>query len=386
MAQKSAASRLILFLKDKLKKGCARMAQLALGSRSYSVCGVPRGLSSLQDSILEIYPEEKAVWLPPQTIHPHLYWRFREALEGVSFPQEGVLTVSEAMATKLGGNLTREGRLITTFLQPIDGKPPFRHDLFRFSLKRCFPKILRTDESVATLAAGWQGAFYHWIYDVLPRLHLLEKSQSTFNRLYVEVSTPFQRESLALLGITPDRIINAKEFDAVYTPKLVIPSIAEIPREWGCRFLRERFLPLLSPRQLFRLYVSRNDAARRRILNEEEMVPILQKYGYQKIELSSLTFKEQMELFASAEKVVGPHGAGFSHLAFCQPGTPFLEIFSPAYVNICYWHLSGRVGLPYFYLFGEGTTYPDGFDPHLDPDIVVDLEKFEASLQLMEQC
>lgn len=381
---KSRASRFVRNLKDRLKRGCARAAQSILGSRSYHICGVPRGLVSFQSSIQEIYPVESAIGPVPRTIHPKLFWRFQEALNGISLPSEGILTIPNAMATKLGGNLTRDGKLITTFLQPIDGKPPLKHDLFRFSLKRFFPKVLHTQEPVATLAAGWQGAFYHWIYDVLPRLHLLEKSGASFNKIYVEASTPFQKESLALLGLGAERLINAKDYEAVFTPQLVVPSIAETPRTWGCQYLRDRFLPLLSKRKPMRLYVSRNDAERRRILNEEEALPLLKKYGYQKVELSALTFKEQMELFYSAERVVGPHGAGFSHLAFCQPGTPFLEIFSPAYVNICYWHVSCRVGLPYFYLFGKGEAYPDGFDPHIDPDIEVDLDQLEASLKLME--
>lgn len=384
MNQKSRTSRVVRVLKNRMKQGCARVAQVALGARSYPICGVPRGLVSLQNAVQEIYPVEIAGGPVPQTIHSRLFWRFRDALEGVSFPSDGILTLANGMATKLGGNLTHEGKLVTTYLQPLDGKPPHRHDLFHFSLKRFFPKVLRVDEPIATLAAGWQGAFYHWFYDVLPRLHLLERSGVPFKRVYVEASTPFQRESLALLGISSEQIINAQDFEAVLAPQVVIPSIADIPRRWGCQFLRDRFLPLLCKRKPLRLYVSRRDATRRRILNEDEALPLLKKYGYQKVELSSLTLKEQMELFYAAERVVGPHGAGFSHLVFCQPGTPFLEIFSPAYVNICYWHVSCRVGLPYFYLFGKGEAYPDGFDPHLDPDITIDLDQLEASLKLME--
>ena len=102
-----------------------------------------------------------------------------------------------------------------------------------------------------------------------------------------------------------------------------------------------------------------------------------------KVELSHLSFKEQAEHFLAADVVVGPHGAGFSHLVFCKPQTPVLEIFSPAYVNDCYWHVCDRIGLPYYYLFGEGERYPDGVQPHLDPDIHVDLAKLEASLRLV---
>lgn len=346
-------------------------------------CGLTNGLGFEKGIKYPLYPAKALKIGLPKTIHKTLHWRMQAILEGMQLPEEGVMVLPEGMATSIGGNLSSEGKLITTYLQPIDGKAPNQHDLFRLSTKRFFPRIFHADFPVVTLTAGWQGAFYHWVHEVLPRLHLVEKSDKCFARIYVESALPFQRESLELLGIKEEQIINAKDIHAVRTPQLIIPSIPEIPRDWSCHFLREKILPKISQRPALKLYISRNDASKRRILNEEEIMPLLKTYGFEKVVLSEHSFKEQVELFSAANVIVGPHGAGFSHLVFCKKAAAVLEIFSPAYFHPCYWHISDRIGLYYHYLFGEGEHQANSSQ---DPDILVDPAKLEASLKLMTQC
>jgi Glycosyltransferase 61 len=384
---KGIFSRGARFVREGVKKTGARLAAKVCGPRSYPIFGIPCGLTSgigRDEGVKNpLYPETTLLMHCPKSVEEELYWRFEAILKGMKIPEEGILTLLEGTATSKGGNLSSKGRLVTTFLQPIDGKPPHQHDLFQFSTKRFFPCIYRANHPVVTLAAGWQGAFYHWVFEVLPRLHLAEKGGYRSAKVYAEASCRFQKESLELLGITSDRMINAHEYTAVRSPQLIVPSIPETPTDWACRFLREKILPKTSEGPPLRLYVSRSDASRRRILNEEAVLSFLKKHGFEKAALSGRSFKEQVELFRSAEAVVGPHGAGFSHLVFCQPTTPVLEIFSPAYFNPCYWHVCDRVGLAYHYLFGVGEHSPDSGTSPLDPDIEVDLNKLAASLKLM---
>ena len=383
--KKGIGSKATRLVRDGIKKGCAGLAATSFRSRSYPVFGIPSGLTSSQIiSPIELYPSGEMDFLPPRTLDSPLYWRFREALEKKKrFQEAGFFTLSQATATSFGGNLTEKGKLVTTFLQPIDGKPPHQHDLFRFSTKRFFPRIYQSPKPVVTLAAGWQGAFYHWMYEVLPRIHLVEKGGHPLDCVFAAQIEPFQKESLELLGLPEKSIINANAYDAITAPSLVVPSIPNMPTKWGCDFLRERLLPKLDTLPRKRLYVSRRDAGRRRVENEEEVFELLKRYGFERAELGKLPFKDQLELFRSAEIVIGPHGAGFSHLVFCDPGTPFLEFFHPGYVNVCYWYLCNIMNHPYYYLFGEGERYPDYFDPHIDPDMRIDVVKLEKILKRM---
>ncbi|MCH9627487.1 MAG: hypothetical protein S4CHLAM2_11280 [Chlamydiales bacterium] len=380
--KKRLGSTLVRWMREGVKKGCAGLSALCLRSRSYSVSGIPAALVSHHELPTELYPQVSLPLTSPQTVDLTLSWQFR--VKTCLDAGGGFFSLSKAVATSLGGNLNSRGELISTYLKPVDGRPLAQHDLFKFSTKRFFPKIYHTEKPVVTLTAGWQNAFYHWMYEVLPRIHLVEKSGDVQGaNLYVAAGKNYQKASLGLLGVPKERIINAGDYDAISTPHLLVPSTPTLPTSWGCQFLRDRILPQLKKRARTRLYVSRRDADKRRVVNEEEVYALLQQYGFERVELADRPLREQMELFHAAEMVVGPHGAGFSHLVFCHPGTPFLEFFHPGYVNVCYWHLSNVTRHPYYYLFGEGKRYPDGVAPPIDPDITLDLAKLKQTLEMM---
>ena len=384
---KSALSRGVRFFREGVKKTATFLAGKTCRTASFPIFGVPCGLTyglGIREGTKQVvYPPQGLFLQPPRTIEDNLHWVIKSLLKGTYLQEEGILILDHGMATSKGGNLSYQGKLVKTYLQPIDGKLPHQNDLFRFSTKRFFPKIFHAKQPIVTLAAGWQGAFYHWVFEVLPRLHLAEKAGYHSLPLYVECATRFQKESLELFEISPSQIINAHAYEAVKAPKIIAPSIPLTPAVWSCNFLREKILPKLVKKQPLRLYVSRSDARRRRIINEEATYHLLRTYGFEKVKLSTLSFKEQAEYFYAAEAIVAPHGAGLSHLVFCEPNTLVLEIFSPDYYHSCYWHVSDRVGLKYHCLFGEGERPPDFVMTSLDPDIVVDLGKLEKSLKLM---
>ncbi|MFC2049537.1 hypothetical protein ACFLR2_02545, partial [Chlamydiota bacterium] len=237
--QKGTLSRGVRLLREGIKESGTSLAGKFFGRRSFPLFGVPSGLTRGDEEgrLTFLYPQQALSMRAPQSIEPELFWNFRQMLGNMTLPAEGILCVPDGIATSKGGNLSHEGKLITTFLQAIDGKPPHRHDLLRFSTKKFFPTLYTSDRPVVTLAAGWQGAFYHWVYEVMPRLHLAEKGGYGDALLYIEANFPFQKQSLELMGITPERMINAHTYSAVKAPQLIIPSLAEIPTLWGCHYL-----------------------------------------------------------------------------------------------------------------------------------------------------
>lgn len=378
MASQKKLSKWVRFIRLGIKKGGAALAKSLLGKKSFSVLGIPSGLDSVEGTKSLLYPAEE-MWITlPKTEGP-LFWKFQQ--NPIDVKENGFLAVSKGIATHLGGTLTEKGKLITTYLQEIDGKSPSNHNLFNLSSKRFFPKILKTDQPVVNLTSAWSGAFYHWMYEILPRLHLIEKEK--VGALYIETVHPFQKESLLLLEIPPSNLILAQSFQGVESPQIMIPSVPSHPTSWTFRYLREQFLPRLKRGIKRRVYISRNDAGKRRVINEEAIENILHKRGFETVVLSRLSLKEQMEVFYGAEAVVGPHGAGFSHLFCCDPNTPILEFFSPAYVHPCYWQIASHGKLPYYYLFGKGEPFPSGYESHLDPDIEVDEKALILTLASM---
>ena len=56
----------------------------------------------------------------------------------------------------------------------------------------------------------------------------------------------------------------------------------------------------------------------RRLINEEELLEVLEKYNFQNYFFEEMTMEEQIDLFSDAEIVIGPHGAGFANILFSK--------------------------------------------------------------------
>ena len=168
-----------------------------------------------------------------------------------------------------------------------------------------------------------------------------------------------------------------------------IPGVASIPRvnnqfpAWGFDFLRENFLPCkanINP--IPRLYISRSKARYRRVQNEEAVIQCLSKFGFTPVWLEEYDFATQIALFSGAEVIISPHGAGLTNLIWCNLGTKVLEVFSPNYVNPCFWTIANQVGLEYFYIIGKGRRPPNLCDPYLVQDCIeVPIEELEQGLE-----
>ncbi len=102
-----------------------------------------------------------------------------------------------------------------------------------------------------------------------------------------------------------------------------------------------------------KLYIARDDAKTRRILNEKVLIEQLEARGFESIQPGSLSHKEQVELFNSAKVVVGTHGAGLTNILFMQSGGKLVEVFPADYIQSAYAWLSHLRGLNYAAVIGE---------------------------------
>jgi tetratricopeptide (TPR) repeat protein len=232
------------------------------------------------------------------------------------------------------------------------------------ALSRSLPTVQWVAGRVAVLAGLTDTMYFHWMFDVLPRIDVLQRSGqfTTIDWFLVSNHLPFQQQTLVALGVPPERILAVEGEMHLQADQLIVPSFPAVPAwmpNWACQFLRGRFLPDLASctatsSKRLRLYLSRQQTAHRRIINQTDLQPILDRFGFQTVQLELLSIQEQASLMARAEAVLAPHGSGLTNLVFCQPGTKVIELFSPNFVYPCYWLVSNQVGLTYYYL--TGTT------------------------------
>jgi capsular polysaccharide biosynthesis protein len=163
---------------------------------------------------------------------------------------------------------------------------------------------------------------------------------------------------------------------------LVWPSPASqvgLPSSYAVEWLRSRFLrgreATSAPRR--RIYLSRRLAHSRRVAHEDAVVAALSRYGFETADAERLTFEQQVDLFASAEALVAPHGAGMSNIVFGDR-LAVLEILQPRYLHLCYYALAGACGHSYWYLLAKPSGHRDK-----EADLVVPIGALIESVERM---
>jgi capsular polysaccharide biosynthesis protein len=329
----------------------------------------------------------------PKTMHGSVRQQFSMDQTHV-FPETFVATIPR-------GRVTNRGFVMTPDRQFLHDVSAYFHDPKRtveaaLAHDWKLEPLTEIDGRVAVLATEAASLYYHWLFQLLPRYELLRRARvelESIDHFYVNNrNSKFQRETLAALGIDPSKVIDGDRVGHLRARELIVPSVplgAGCFRPWMTEFLRDSFIPKNSSgTKPFsrRLYISRGQAVYRRTLNEEEVVKLLQKYGFEVFQMEGLSVQEQAAVMASCEAVVAPHGGGLSNIVFCSPGTKIIEIFSPELVATYFWKLSNELKLDYYYLLGKGSPatldadYPQSWDARAD--IEVDLEILEKTLKL----
>ncbi|NER07936.1 MAG: glycosyltransferase family 61 protein, partial [Okeania sp. SIO3C4] len=222
--------------------------------------------------------------------------------------------------------------------------------------------------------------YYHWMLALLPKIGLLRESGINFKSIgkFVVSSQserPFQRETLEILGIPSDRIVESLKYPYIKAKTLIVPKLfanmgefGTIPK-WGYEFIKKEFIKLgiqKNSEAFNGVYISRQDAPTRRVINESEVVNFLSKFGIKSVTLTSMSVIEQASLFAGAKVVVAPHGAGLTNLLFCRQGTKVIELIPHNDIRMWYYHLSNNCELDYYYLLGKSVTPQQDVKVNLD--------------------
>ena len=237
---------------------------------------------------------------------------------------------------------------------------------------------------VLSLLTGGGGNenYWHWIFDVLPRLGICEnmiKTESIDFFLLPNNTRNFQKESLKILGIPEKKQISSVSFRHIVTRDLYVTShptvltgnasndIQDMPR-WISDWLKSKFIQnnkKNNKKFSKKIYLDRSDSksnikSLRSITNEDEVKNFLTKEGFQMLKLGELHFEDQVSAFNNAEVVVGLHGAGFANLSFCKSGTNVVEL-KPNSRDIVIKNLAIKNNLIYKSISSNSNKYLDQF-------------------------
>lgn len=173
--------------------------------------------------------------------------------------------------------------------------------------------------------------FFHFLIEILPKLHLLAQANLKVERLIVQGH--FERNKAAWLAAVgaslPVEWIGP--LDHLHCERLAFtPRVVDHyrPNPWAIATLR-RLVEAPSPRrQRFRrVWIDRSGSSVRPVAWERDIVATLPA-GWDAIDFAQLTPAETLRTCSECTHLAGFHGAGFANAAFCPPGTQVLEFYT----------------------------------------------------------
>ncbi|MBO1021486.1 glycosyltransferase family 61 protein [Methylobacterium sp. SD274] len=174
---------------------------------------------------------------------------------------------------------------------------------------------------------------YHWLVDrVSSYAWMRDGDHRDFHILLSDQAPAFEAETLKLLGLS-DQVANVG--DAAFVEKLIIPRIGfaglmywdqVAPVFNRLKHISNTIAKTHSLEPYDKIYISRADAKRRTLVNEKQVESALSENGFNIVTFTGMPLWQQFFIASNAREIVGPHGAGLSHIILCNPGTKVSEI------------------------------------------------------------
>lgn len=235
-------------------------------------------------------------------------------------------------------------------------------------------------------ALRWRN-YFHWMVPILSRVALaLDAGLLDQRRLVVpEGLSGWMLDSLALLGLTGDRLLTVtpgqgQDFDDA----VLMSSIEHLSRS-GLRALRRRFLAAAGaggdgPGAGRFLFLSRKGHALRSLINQDEVEDLAARMGFEVIAPQDLGIAGQVRVFAAARGVAGVEGAALTNTIFAPPGIGVLAIVCENDMMPIFNDLSILLGQHHRKLAGQARPLSAAGGGRLQPPYAVDLAVARRSL------
>jgi capsular polysaccharide biosynthesis protein len=335
--------------------------------------------------LIEALPNRTLVRLPPENLIPDDSALFSHEFERTLPP---VRLVNGIEGTVNLGTISFSKKVSTRSGLPIPEATARLRNLPRFARNFILPASQRA--SGAQVIDRWSHNYFHWITDSLTKVMVLQDWDVRDPVILPEYLNriPFFSESLDWLGVDYVVLSDNRRHRVA---SLSFMSPTGTPGNPDPQLIQKLSVRLRSPRGGFsendcleapprdRIWISRAYAKRRRILNEADLLPILQKHNFSIVHPEQLSFAQQMSVFSEAKVIAGVHGAGLTNMLAAPPGAHILEVRALAdNHNNCYFALANACRHKYSYLQAQEKSLI------FREDLAVDENLLDDALQELE--
>jgi hypothetical protein len=244
--------------------------------------------------------------------------------------------------------------------------------------------VVNCENCIVLWSHEWGNGYFDYTYFIYAKLLRIKAAMPEANFknakiVYPLVNTTFEKELLKYAGVTPDQILDSKTHNVQANQYYLGNNDSwYYPNKSDLNLLRQTLLPQALPGKTGeRVYISRK--ARRRLTNEAEVIDVLKEFNFDIIEDVPKTVAEQIALYKNAKVIIGPHGASYTNIINCDPGTILIELFPGGYYPDYFRSLSTSLGLKYYAIFEDNIS--ETHYRNLIDDLTIDPAKIRTALQ-----
>jgi tetratricopeptide (TPR) repeat protein/capsular polysaccharide biosynthesis protein len=214
---------------------------------------------------------------------------------------------------------------------------------------------MQIDEPCAIL--GGSGDHFAWMFEALPRLWALEQAPAVDPpRLIVPAALAPEREAmLAAMGIDRQRLVYLPDDRTLMAPELHVASLLNVGY-WvspvALQFVRRlyRGSPAATAR---RVYLTRRGLPGSQLANEADLLPALERHGFEVVALDGLDALAIMAVLREAEAVLTLDGEWLANLPVAPQGALVGAIVPNGVYGTRSHFVASQLGLRFVYLVGE---------------------------------
>ncbi len=272
--------------------------------------------------------------------------------------------------------------------QQINGK--LMNAKYNSVLKKGTPSFLKKfSGTVVNLAQGGSGNnYFHFFFDIIPKIYLIQKNiKSKIDFYYVSKPEKWQIKIYKILGITEKKLINSLKYKHIFADKILSidhpwyhkgnfqDQVKKVPK-WVVFVNRKIFLKsakkFKSSKKIF-LDRSKSKFNHCQIFNQKTIDNWIQRNYIKIYKPEKIPLENQIYLFKNASIILGAHGAAFTNIIFCKPGTKIIEIIPSDHPSRKCERISKILKFKYFRI----TTKSDNTDKNFPYRIHLEKKHFK---------
>lgn len=244
--------------------------------------------------------------------------------------------------------------------------------------------------------------WYHYLIEILPKVLLIERINCKTLLVSDDISNyPTMKEALQTLIDEKHYTIKLLNRNKTFKVKKLffINEINKIEfnkidsniKSLDKSYFRKNYLYNLR-NNLLTKYIDEKKTGEKKIFlwrenthriaqNQNEVLQYLEKKGFKKIDSAKLNLRQQIQIFNSADIIIGTTGAAWANLIFCKQNAKAI-VFSPFFFNDfnAFSNLAKIFNVELTYSYYSGNKFD-----HSDSDFKINIEELNSILKIYEK-